>query len=188
MKMIFWKALWSDKTFPNFITTLISTKRFLDAHSCEWHHRENRIDAIPFPENISLTDTHLGAHSCEWHHRQNLKDAIPFPMKTCHTHACTRSHTHTHTHTHTHPTLPLPRKRNKCKQKTCSKSSTEFPFIIKSNQMFSACQRLPQYKPRLSLSPQCVLPITWVHLLFLVNQITCSSCDISIFSWSDHAP
>ena len=134
MKMIFWKALWSDKTFPNFITTLISTKRFLDAHSCEWHHRENRIDAIPFPENISLTDTHLGAHSCEWHHRQNLKDAIPFPMKTCRTHACTRSHTHTHTHTPTHtPPSPYPERETNANRKPAPNPPLNSPLL--SNQI-----------------------------------------------------
>ena len=107
-------------------------KPFLDAHSCEWHHRENLIDAIPFPMRTyhshthtyththTHTHTHLGAHSCEWHHRENLIDAIPFPMRTYH------SHTHTRTHTHK-------KERNKCKQKTCSKSFTESTLL--SNQI-----------------------------------------------------
>ena len=124
------------------------------------------------------THTHLGAHSCEWYHRENLIDAIPFPMRTYHSLSLSLSLSHTHTHTHTHP-----ESEKQIQTENLLQISTEFPFLIKSNKMFSTCQRLPSYKPRLSLSPHCALPITWVHLLFLVNQITCSSCDISIFSY-----
>ena len=71
-------------------------KPFLDAHSCEWHHRENLIDAIPFPMRTYHSLTHTHTHTHTWVHtvvngtRENLIDAIPFPMRTYHSH----SHTH----------------------------------------------------------------------------------------------
>lgn len=48
-EMTFWKALWCNKLAQLWSLSLVSTKAFLGAHSCEWHRRENLIDPILFP-------------------------------------------------------------------------------------------------------------------------------------------